>query len=78
MELITALERATVAQMLEKEVFFHSALGINAGLPRFTWKCTQVMKVGRGDGGDAEDDDAFCGADAGGVCAEDTVLGYMG
>ena len=47
MELITALERATVAQMLEKEVFLHSALGIRAGLPRLTWKWTQVMKVGR-------------------------------
>lgn len=29
---------------------------------------------GEGDGGDAEDDDAFCGADAGGVCAEDAVF----
>ena len=29
---------------------------------------------GEGDGGNAEDDDAFCGADAGGVCAEDPVF----
>lgn len=35
-ELITAFDSATVAQMLEKAVFFQSLLGISAGLSHLT------------------------------------------
>lgn len=36
-ELRTVVEMARVAQMLEKAVFFHSALGMRAGLFLLTW-----------------------------------------
>ena len=36
MEFRTALDRATVAQMLVNDMFFHSELGIRAGLSRLT------------------------------------------
>jgi hypothetical protein len=36
MELMTALDMAIVAQMLEKAVFRHSEFGIRAGLPLWT------------------------------------------
>lgn len=38
MAVVTPNERATVPQMLENAVFFHSELGINAGLPSRTWR----------------------------------------
>jgi hypothetical protein len=36
-ELTTVVEMARVAQMLEKAMFFHSALGMRAGLFLLTW-----------------------------------------
>lgn len=47
MELRTALERATVAQTLEKEVFLHREFGIRAALFRLTRWWDEMMKSGR-------------------------------
>ena len=46
MELRTALERATVAQTLEKDVFLHRAFGIRATLFRLTRWWEEMMKSG--------------------------------
>lgn len=47
MELMTALDRAMVAQMLENAAFLHSELGMSAGLLTRTWRWTQATNAGR-------------------------------
>jgi len=37
----------TITQMEEKASSFHREFGIKAGLPRFSWRCTQMTNNGR-------------------------------
>lgn len=46
MEFSTALDIATIAQIVENDVFAHIEFGINAGLLRWVWRWTQATKDG--------------------------------
>lgn len=46
MELRTAKDRAMVPQILEKDELRQKELGISAGLPALTCRCTQNTNIG--------------------------------